>query len=206
MDTGCIIKYNVYWNKKNPLIFIKEKDPWTWARLLWRMSLAFFNTLFFITLRLSIWVLICFNLSTLTGCLAIGPFKEEFFCRFSKVCHFDYFAFALCGKVWIPYNVSPQQLDECRHSNWPSYVGPYSLCNLTFWRCICHVPFRTCICSNVETILSWTCHVYGPFGFRTSLRTSMLLCFLLFHWWRGFCHRTTSDLCSFYPLERDKSS
>ena len=25
------------------------------------------------------------------------------------------------------------------------------------------VPFRTCICSNVETILSWTCHVYGPF-------------------------------------------
>ena len=25
------------------------------------------------------------------------------------------------------------------------------------------VPFRTCICSNVETILSWTCHVYGLF-------------------------------------------
>ena len=23
------------------------------------------------------------------------------------------------------------------------------------------VPFGTCICSNVETILSWTCHVYG---------------------------------------------
>ena len=27
------------------------------------------------------------------------------------------------------------------------------------------VPFRTSICSYVETILSWTCHVYGPFQF-----------------------------------------
>ena len=37
------------------------------------------------------------------------------------------------------------------------------------------VPFWTCICSNVETILSWTCHVYGPFEFWTSLGTSILL-------------------------------
>ena len=37
------------------------------------------------------------------------------------------------------------------------------------------VPFGTCICSNVKTILSWTCHVYGPFEFRTSLGTSILL-------------------------------
>ena len=37
------------------------------------------------------------------------------------------------------------------------------------------VPFGTCTCSNVETILSWTCHVYGPFEFRTSLGTSILL-------------------------------
>ena len=36
------------------------------------------------------------------------------------------------------------------------------------------VPFGTCICSNVETILSWTCHVYGPFEFRTSFGTSFL--------------------------------
>ena len=36
------------------------------------------------------------------------------------------------------------------------------------------VPFGTSICSNVETILSWTCHVYGPFEFRTSLGTSIL--------------------------------
>ena len=37
------------------------------------------------------------------------------------------------------------------------------------------VPLGTCICSNVETIHSWTCHVYGPFEFRTSLGTSILL-------------------------------
>ena len=37
------------------------------------------------------------------------------------------------------------------------------------------VPFGTCICSNVETIRSWTCHIYGPFEFRTSLGTSILL-------------------------------
>ena len=37
------------------------------------------------------------------------------------------------------------------------------------------VPFGTCICCNVETILSWTCHTNGPFEFRTSLGTSMLL-------------------------------
>ena len=41
------------------------------------------------------------------------------------------------------------------------------------------VPFGTCICSNVETILSWTCHVYGPFEFRTSLGTSILLIHLV---------------------------
>ena len=38
------------------------------------------------------------------------------------------------------------------------------------------LPFGTCICSNVETIISWSCHVYGPFEFRTSLGTSILLC------------------------------
>ena len=37
------------------------------------------------------------------------------------------------------------------------------------------VQFGTCICSNVETTLSWTCHVYGPYEFRTSLGTFILL-------------------------------
>ena len=31
-----------------------------------------------------------------------------------------------------------------------------------------------CICSNVDTNLSLTCHVYGPFAFRTSLGISIL--------------------------------
>ena len=39
----------------------------------------------------------------------------------------------------------------------------------------CPVPFGICICSNVETILSRTCHVYGPFAFRTSHGTSILI-------------------------------
>ena len=37
------------------------------------------------------------------------------------------------------------------------------------------VQVGTCICSNVETILSWTCYIYGPFEFRTALGTSILL-------------------------------
>ena len=36
------------------------------------------------------------------------------------------------------------------------------------------VQFGSCICSNVETTHSWTCHVYVPFEFRTSLGTSIL--------------------------------
>ena len=36
------------------------------------------------------------------------------------------------------------------------------------------VPFGTCIFSNVEIILSRTCHVYGPFEIRTSTGTSIL--------------------------------
>ena len=37
------------------------------------------------------------------------------------------------------------------------------------------VPYETCICSNFETIHSWACRVIGPFEFRTSLGTSILL-------------------------------
>ena len=37
------------------------------------------------------------------------------------------------------------------------------------------VQYGTCICSNVETILSWTCHIYGSFEFQTSLGTPILL-------------------------------
>ena len=63
------------------------------------------------------------------------------------------------------------------------YRFPYGICNG------CGMPtgdayssghlvlshFRTCICSYVETNLSWTCLVSGLFEFRTSLGTSVLL-------------------------------
>ena len=35
------------------------------------------------------------------------------------------------------------------------------------------VQIGTCIWSYVGAILSWTCHVYGPFEFQTSLGTSL---------------------------------
>ena len=42
------------------------------------------------------------------------------------------------------------------------------------------VQFGTCICSYVDTNVSWTCHVYGPFEFRTSLGTCLFLSRSLF--------------------------
>ena len=50
------------------------------------------------------------------------------------------------------------------------------------------VPFGACICSNVETILSWTCHVYGPFEFRTFLGTSCLLVLFFLTHFLGTLH------------------
>ena len=60
------------------------------------------------------------------------------------------------------------------------------------------VPIGTCICSYVETILSWTCHVYGPFEFRTSLGTSISLCtklnLAMDDWWEF----NTRNVCIVY--------
>ena len=66
----------------------------------------------------------------------------------------------------IPHSVSPHKM-----------FSLYAVVSMTYRRRWAPgpVPFGTCICSNVETILSWTCHVYGPFEFRTSLGTSILL-------------------------------
>ena len=55
------------------------------------------------------------------------------------------------------------------------------------------VPFGTCICYNVETILSWTCHVYGPFEFRSSLGTSILLTLKVIHHWKRQLHFSSSE-------------
>ena len=61
------------------------------------------------------------------------------------------------------------------------------------------VPFGTCICSNIETILSWTCIVYGPFEFQTSLGTSIFLsCPLLVQLYM-------SMFKTFYQRKRTKS-
>ena len=63
------------------------------------------------------------------------------------------------------------------------------------------VPFGTCICSDVETILSWTCHFYGPFESRTSLGTSILLQLIVLQlcnrsfWW---CLRVMGVIYSLY--------
>ena len=58
------------------------------------------------------------------------------------------------------------------------------------------VPFGTCICSNVETILSWTCHVYGPFEFRTSLGTSI---FALTKLWQNATTLSSTNTAKFNP-------
>ena len=42
-------------------------------------------------------------------------------------------------------------------------------------RLLLRTPGPVTLFSNVETTLSWTCHVYRPFEFRTSLGTSILL-------------------------------
>ena len=69
------------------------------------------------------------------------------------------------------------------------------------------VPFGTCICSNVETILSWTCHVYGPFEFRTSLGTSILLPIILngYKVWTGY-ESFFNILCLYIPQHEHKTT
>ena len=62
------------------------------------------------------------------------------------------------------------------------------------------VSFGTCICFNVETILSWTCHVYGPFEFWTSLGTSILLVVLNLSAKRHT--NVTSLVCSIYTPQK----
>ena len=47
--------------------------------------------------------------------------------KFLNVYPFDHTAFAVSGKVGIPWTGL-----TCRYSNWPSYVGPQSLCNRSF--------------------------------------------------------------------------
>ena len=62
------------------------------------------------------------------------------------------------------------------------------------------VQFGTCIWSNVETILSWTCHVNGPFEFRIYLGTS-----ILFHFF-GNKNRKTLLTSTVWPKDDRKDN
>ena len=64
------------------------------------------------------------------------------------------------------------------------------------------VPFGTCICSKVETILFWTCHVYGPptiSWYFSTLRLGWLLVLKLVSKWRfiyKFVHVGSRWICN----------
>ena len=51
------------------------------------------------------------------------------------------------------------------------------------------VPFGTCICSYVETILSWTCHVYDLLSFEHP--SVLLFCFIF-----PFISFSVLEMCS----------
>ena len=53
--------------------------------------------------------------------------------KFLNVCPFDYTAFAVSGKVGIPLSGLTTPVGFLPLPNWPSLVGPQSLCNRRFW-------------------------------------------------------------------------
>ena len=65
----------------------------------------------------------------------------------------------------VKYNLIPGGLDRNFAMGAACQQRTLTLPDTWFW-------FGTCICSNAETIHSWTCHVYGPFEFWISLGTS----------------------------------
>ena len=79
-----------------------------------------------------------------------------------------YYRTGLYYRFWPYYQISEVSIEHCNGCGWPT-EDTYSSGHLV----LSH--FGACISSNVETILSWTCHVYGPFGFRTPFGTSFLL-------------------------------
>ena len=56
-----------------------------------------------------------------------------------------------------------------------------------------------CICSNVETIHSWTCNVFGPFEFRTSLGMSILLSYRVKMHWKSTFVQMLLSILAFNP-------
>ena len=75
-------------------------------------------------------------------------------------------------------------------------ISPELVLSPDLW--ISNTPRYFSFPSNVETILSWTCHVYRPFEFRTPLGTSILLQYHL----RTTSKLTTAFVSSFCGIAR----
>ena len=88
--------------------------------------------------------------------------------RKKKIILRTYYRTGLYYRFWPYYQIFEVSIEHCNGCGKPT-EDAYSSGHLV----LSH--FGTCICSNVETILSWTCHIYGPFEFRISLGTSILL-------------------------------
>ena len=65
---------------------------------------------------------------------------------------------------FLNFNCLFKPLNSIFSKVWKTHLAPFT-CDPT-------------LCSNVETISSWTCHDYGAFEFWTSLSTSILIRFL----------------------------
>ena len=80
---------------------------------------------------------------------------------------------------------------------WPVHAfcfGHDHVFSLSAWNFVCSfppfllhtpgpVPFATCVCYNVDTILYWTCHFYGPFWVSNIPR---YFCFAFIHFYWAF--------------------
>ena len=72
-------------------------------------------------------------------------------------------AYFLIVYYWIQYYLIPGGFNRTFATGAASQQRMLSRLLL---RTLGPVPFGTCICSNVEAIIYWTCHVYEPFEFR----------------------------------------
>ena len=103
--------------------------------LLWRMSLYIFDILFY---HLTCLCNTFYDLSALVGCWSSAFIRKTIYI-FLNVCRFEYTAFAVSGEVGIPYTGLTTPFGGYRYPNWPSEVGPQSLCNRRFWWRLCVV-------------------------------------------------------------------
>ena len=96
-----------------------------------------------------------------------------------KLHTFVFFFFCLKTKYYIKFWKS--KFDLVLHLGSTKFIIANLVIKirLTFHNHETNVLYFLHDCSNVETILSLTCHVYGPFEFRTSFGISILLLLLI---------------------------